>query len=91
MGSSSSTSSSSPPNDPNCYTRNRMMRQQCLQTRPDNEYSVPKPYYTGATPSPTPQPAAYTGKTQMGCDYQGNVVECDESGRVIRVIKPNNR
>jgi hypothetical protein len=71
MGSSSSTSSSTP-NDSDCYLRNKIIRQECLPPRSDN---FPPP----------------SSKLQMGCDYQGNVVECDENGRVIRVIKPNNR
>jgi hypothetical protein len=81
MGSntSSSSTSSSTPNDSDCYLRNKMIRQQCSQTRPDNE---------GRSVPPT-QP--YPSKLQLGCDCQGNVVECDENGRIIRVIKQNNR
>jgi hypothetical protein len=90
MGSttSSSSTSSSTDNKPDCYIRNKMMRQQCLQTRPDNENINPKPYLNNAENLPS---MTNTDKTQLGCDCQGNVVECDENGRIIRVIKQNNR
>jgi hypothetical protein len=89
----SSTSSSSTRDDPDCYIQNKMMRQQCLRTRPNNESILPKPYLDknysegGNQPPMTQNP----GKTQIGCDCQGNVVECDENGRIIRIIKSNNR
>ncbi|CAF1223778.1 unnamed protein product [Adineta steineri] len=97
MGSSSSSTSSSTSDDPDCYIHNKMIRQQCLQPHPNQEYITPKPYFDGnnnntdTNRSSTQQPVTYIDKTQIGCDCQGNVVECDENGRIIRVIKSNNR
>lgn len=90
--SSSSTSSSSTTTDKNsdCYLRNRIIRQQCLQTRPDNASINPKPNLGNLNPS-TQQSTICSSKIQIGCDCQGNVVECDENGRILRTIKQNNR
>jgi hypothetical protein len=71
MGINSSSSSIDKNSD--CYIRNKMMRQQCLQTRPDKSYC-------NDTGNLSP-------KTQIRCDCQGNLVEYDENGRIIRTIK----
>jgi len=67
MGSntSSSSTSSSPDTNSDCYMHNKMMRQQCLQTRSDNtENNLPS--------------TQQSSKTQLGCDCQGNVMKMAE-------------
>lgn len=86
MGSNNSSSSSSSPPDTNsdCYFHNRIKQQheQCLQSHSNN---------IGNTNSPIQMKSTIcSNKIQIGCDCQGNIVECDENGKIIRSLKQNN-
>ncbi|CAF2377101.1 unnamed protein product [Rotaria sp. Silwood2] len=84
LNSSSSTSSSTSKN-PHCYVRNKMMRQQYLRIRSNNEYIIPKPYLDNNCIEEnfllTQQSIIGMSKTHIAGDCQRNVIESDKNER----------